>query len=129
MGVVNFDKEGDIGITLRPKRFDIEVYQGDTFKFETVFRQPAAAPATEGAPVDVSGWTGKCQVKDNANTQVLPAIVTVIDGPGGKIGVDFGDTSAVAGGDYKYDLEMTDAGGSKRTFIGGKFVVVEDITE
>jgi hypothetical protein len=129
MGVVTFPSEGTIGSSFLPKRYDITVYQGDTFKFKTVFNQPPVDPETTGLPVDITGWTGLCQVKDDTNQQLISATVTVTNPTGGEVEVDFGDTSLVPGGEYKYDLEMTDSGLNKRTFIGGKFIVVEDITE
>jgi hypothetical protein len=140
MGVVNFDKAlaEDVGVSLRPKRIDIEVYQGDTFKFATVFKQPPAVEGQEGLPVDITGWVGKCEVRslDNLTVEITATVTIVdannepaVDGSAGRILIDFGDTSLVDGGEYKYDVQMTDTGGNVRTFIGGKFIVVEDITE
>lgn len=140
MGVVNFDKAlaEDVGVSLRPKRIDIEVYQGDTFKFATVFKQPPAVEGQEGPPVDITGWVGKCEVRslDNATIKITATVSivdednkTTADGSAGRILIDFEDTSLVDGGEYKYDVQMTDADENIRTFLGGKFIVVEDITE
>lgn len=139
MGVVNFDKAlaEDVGVSLRPKRIDIEVYQGDTFKFATVFKQPPVGEA-DPLPVDITGWVGKCEVRslDNLTVEITATVSIVdanneptVDGSAGRILIDFEDTSLVDGGEYKYDVQMTDADGNVRTFIGGKFIVVEDITE
>lgn len=122
MAVVVFESKGDIGTTLLPQRHDITVYQGDTFRFNMVFN------GTEDA-IDITGWTGKCQVRGTDGAVVTEANITLTDPEAGTLEVDFGDTGQVPGGEYKYDIEMTDTGGGKRTYIGGKFIVLEDITE
>lgn len=122
MGVVNFPEAGVIGASLLPKRYDINVYQGDTFRF--VLRL-----GYQGQPTDLTGWTGRCHVKDTQGTIQSEATVDITNESTGEITVDFGDTGQIGAGEHKYDLELTDAGGNRRTYIGGKFIVTEDITE
>lgn len=139
MGVVNFDKAGDIGVTLRPKRFDIEVYRGDSFKFYLHLLGPEVIVEGEPVkpPIDVTGWTGRCEVKDDEDIVVDTPTVTIVDGDGetttngifGRFVIDFEVTADIPVGEYKYDVEMTDAGGNVRTFIGGKFTVTVDVTD
>ena len=125
MSIVDFPSQGDIGSDLKPKRYDIELYQGDTFAFDMVFMNGETA-------VDVTGWTAQAQIKKMDSTPgETPTLGLTIGGVNGKITVDLTDTetAALAGTtEYKYDIQVSD-GTSKRTFIGGKITVTEDITE
>lgn len=130
MGVVNFDKAGDIGVSLRPKRIDIELYRGDSFKFFFELEGPAPEGGGPRPPINITGWTGRSEVKDSGNLVVDTPIVTIDGDPlEGRIKVDFGTTEDIEPGEYRYDVEMTDSGGNVRTFVGGKFVVTEDVTD
>lgn len=125
MSIVDFPAEGEIGTDLKPKRYDIEIYQGDTFTFDMVFLNGAT-------PVDVTGWTAQAQIKKMDNTPgETPNLGITVGTTNGKITVDLTDTetAALAGTtDYKYDIQVSD-GLSKRTYIGGKITVTEDVTE
>lgn len=122
--VVDFPQQGTIGTSLKPKRYDIEVYQGDSFRFKLVFKDASMAV------IDITGWAGILQIKEvDTATLVSSATITLSDPTNGEATVDFGDTNLLAGGDYKYDVQFTDTGGNKRTYIGGKITVTEDISE
>jgi hypothetical protein len=125
MSIIDFPSEGDIGVDVRPKRYDIEIYQGDTFTFTMTFLDGAT-------PVDVTGWTAQAQIKKMDNTPgETPNLGITVGTTDGKITVDLTDTetAALAGTtDYKYDIQVSD-GTSKRTYIGGKITVTEDVTE
>jgi hypothetical protein len=125
MSIIDFPSEGDIGTDLKPKRYDIEIYQGDTFSFNMVFKNGST-------PVDVTGWTAQAQIKKMDNTPgETPNLDLTVGTTDGKIVVSLTDTdtAALAGTtDYKYDIQVSD-GTSKRTYIGGKITVTEDVTE
>lgn len=129
LGVVSFDPAGPtIGTNLRPKRFDIEVYQGDSFKFFLNLKGPEVGEGPTS--IDVTGWTGRCEVKDATGVVADSPTVTIAGDPkDGAFLVDFGTTDDIAAGEYRYDVEMTDSGGNVRTFIGGRFTVTEDVTD
>lgn len=125
MGVTNWENESTIGVSLRPKRYDIEIYRGDSFKFYLGLNDD------DENPIDITGWTGRCQVRDTSGATIIDTPTVTIEGPpsDGTLLVDFGVTSDVEPGEYKYDVETTDSGGNVRTFIGGKFTVTVDVTE
>lgn len=128
MSVVDFTSQGTIGVNLRPKRYDIEIYQGDTFSFQLKLKDNAANP------VDVTGWTALAQIRkiSDSSPGETPAMSATIQGTEGTVVLSLTDTetSALDGEtEYKYDVQLTDAGGNKRTYIGGKITVTEDISE
>ena len=126
MSVVDFPSAGVIGANLKPKRYDIELYQGDTFKFSLVLKNG-------GTPINITGWTPLAQIKrlTDSSPAETPVLTTTVTGIEGKIniGVDATGTSALdADLEYKYDLQLTDTDGNVRTFIGGKITVTADIS-
>jgi len=123
MSIVDFPQQGTIGASLKPKRYDIEIYQGDTFKFSLVFKD------STNAVINITGWTGLVQFKDIATSALEVTPTVTIDGPNGKATITIADTGVLDAGSYKYDVQFTDAGGSKRTYIGGKITVTEDVSE
>lgn len=125
MGVVDFPQQGTIGTTLKPKRFDIDIYQGDTFQFYLNFT---------GTGLDMTGWTGTADIQKMSDSSPgeTPTLGVTLDAPNTRFLVDLTDTETAALAEataYKYDIQVTDASGNKRTFIGGKITVTEDITE
>lgn len=123
MGVIDFPSAGIIGTSLKPKRYDIEVYQGDSFEFNLEL-------SYQTIPTDVTGWVGLCQVRDSADLLIGTAAVSIVGPPAnGVIKVNFDSMTNSPEGEYRYDLQMTDAGGKKRTFIGGKLTITVDVSE
>lgn len=119
---------GTIGTNLQPKRFDIILYQGDTFKFDLVLEDDSETP------INVTGWTGRAQIKKviDSSPGQTPTLTLDVGGVDGTITVSLTDTETSAllnNTEYKYDIEMTDTGDNVRTFIGGVITVTEDITE
>jgi hypothetical protein len=128
VSITNFPVEGTVGTTLRPKRFDLEVYQGDTFTFNLVLK------GNGGTPLDISGWTGIAQIKKaDGSAGETPSLDLEIGGTDGIIQISLTGTETSAlepeSGPYKYDVQLTDTAGNKRTFIGGTIVITEDISE
>lgn len=121
-GVVDFPLAGTVGATLKPKRYDIEVYQDDSFEFTLTLSKASV-------PTNVTGWTGLCQVKKADNTLLGTAVITFPTPPSGVVNINFDSVTGEAAGEYKYDVQLTDSGGKKRTFIGGKFTITEDVSE
>lgn len=125
--VTDFESQGTIGANLLPKRYDIVIYQGDTFTFDLILEN-------NGTPLDVTGWTGKAEInKDVLGTPgETPELGLTIGTTDGKVTVDLTNTeSAALIGDtqYYYDIELTDTGSNVRTFIGGFITVTKDITD
>lgn len=126
MSVVDFPQVGTIGTTLKPKRYDIEIYQGDTFGFALQFKD------STNALINVTGWSALAQIKNSDGTPApTAAFTTVIGTTDGKITIKLTDVQSgdLPEGEYKYDVQVTDSAGNKRTYIGGRITVVEDISE
>ena len=121
MGVVDFPTQGTIGASKKPKRYDIEVYQGDTFEFYLTF---------SGTGLDVTGWTASSTVKKVSDSTTVAGIITIsaIDVTNKRFLVSLNSETLDPTEEYKYDIQVV-SGGTKRTFIGGKIAAVEDITE
>jgi hypothetical protein len=120
--VVDFTLQGTIGTTRKPKRYDIDMYQGDTFSFYLTL---------SGAGLDVTGWTGSAKVQKISDSSPVSSVITVsaVDTTNKRFTISVDSDLLTPGTEYKYDVQVTDSGGGKRTFIGGKITVTEDITE
>ena len=125
--VIDYPSEGVIGISRKPKRYDIELYQGDTFSFALVLKNSG------GTPINVTGWTAQAQVRKVSDDSPgeTPTMTVVVGTTDGKLTISLSDTGTAAlqgETEYKYDVQVND-GTEKRTFIGGKITVTEDVTE
>lgn len=130
MGVVDFDLEGTIGVNLQPKRYDIVLYAGDTFKFDLTFQD--SVPAA----IDVSLWTWDADVQAVDYSPVTPkpaiSVANKTDGTDGVVTVTIdssGLTFPLTNTPYMYDIQATDGSGNVRTFIGGQITITRDISD
>jgi hypothetical protein len=125
--IVDFPLQGTIGANLMPKRFDIELYQGDTFKFVLAMTGPS------NAVLDTTGWIGLAQIKYGATNLPgeTPNMTVTIDAVGNAtVTISNTGTAALLGTTtYKYDIQFTDAASNVRTVIGGNLTITEDISE
>src|SRR5690242_3219436 len=122
MSIVDFPSQGVIGTSRKPKRYDIELYQGDTFPFYLAFT---------GSSLDVTGWSATSAVKKVSDNTVVSSIITIgaVDTVNKRFLVTINSATLDPEEEYKYDIQVTDASSNKRTFIGGKITVTEDVTE
>lgn len=120
MTVTNFPTKGVIGYNLQPQRYDIKVYRGDTTAFALVF-----------SVADLTGWSAIAKIQ-KATAPFDPAPVAqftvTYDLVGKKITFRIPDSSLLTDSEYRYDVQVTDAGGNKRTYIGGKILLTGDIS-
>jgi hypothetical protein len=122
MTIIDYEQLGTIGANLLPKRYDIKIYQGDTFEVILNFKDAG------NVGVDLTGFTGRAQFKPTTGAPIDLTVTTNYSAVNGAVRVYLADTSALTG-EYSWDLELEDAGGRKRTYIGGKVTVTDDITE
>lgn len=122
MTIVDFEQAGTIGANLLPKRYDIKIYQGDTFEVILNFKDEA------NVGVDLTGFTGRAQFKPATGAPIDLTVTVNYNAVNGAVRVYLADTSALVG-EYSWDLELQDAGARVRTYIGGKVTVTNDITE
>lgn len=126
--VTDFTSEGVIGESIQPKRYDIAIYQGDTFKFEILISSGAT-------PIDLTGWTVIAQIrKINDTPGETPNINATLGGVNGKVSLSITNTGTGLLEDetYIYDVQITDNATptpNVRTFIGGNVLVTKDISE
>lgn len=122
MTIIDYEQSGTIGVNLLPKRYDIQLYQGDTFEVILNFKD------SNNVGVDLTGFTGNCQFKPTTGAPIDIGVTVNYNSTNGAVQLLLADTSALTG-EYSWDLELQDAGGRRRTYIGGKVTVTQDITE
>lgn len=121
MSVIDYPSQGTIGTTRKPKRYDIDIYQGDSFSFYLVF---------QGTGIDVTGWTATSTVKDSTGAVVSNVVtVSAVDTVNKRFTITVNSEIITPGQEYKYDVQVSDASSNKRTYIGGRITADEDITE
>jgi len=110
--------------------YNITHRQGDTFNLALVYSDSA------GDPINLTGFTAKCQLRANASsdTAVLTATTSdgtlVITGAQGRIAFAISATAmgAIAAGTYVYDLEIESSGGVVTTILTGTFTITPEVT-
>lgn len=84
------------------------------------------------APIDLTGATARLQVRDDADAVVIAAStadgrLTITPGAGRiDMRVPYAAT-AIAPGGYRFDLEVTHADGTRRTYEQDTLVVLADV--
>lgn len=124
MGIVDYTKQGSIGTSRLPKRFDLEIYQGDTLDEIIAFKD------SNGVGVDLTGFTALVEFKNLTNETVVATPTMTINYNGnGNVRMFIADTNVIPEDEYRWDLQLTDSGGSRRTYIGGKVIVTADVSD
>lgn len=129
MSVRDFVVDKIVGVELRPKRINIEIYQGDTFTFNAVLTDAASNP------IDFTGWSVVAQIRKIDNTPGETPTLDVTLQANGVLNVFLSGTETEIlqpqspETPYAYDVQLTDASGNRRTIIGGTINITEDITE
>lgn len=121
--IVDYQVKGNIGKELLPQRFDIYIYQGDTFRVYMVVKDSA------GALIDLTGCVGLAQIR-NQSDQVVGTFTVDVNTPSlGSIAFYINDTSSLPIGKYSYDFQLTGPGGERRTYIGGQVYIESQISQ
>jgi hypothetical protein len=124
MGIVDYTKQGSIGASRLPKRYDLEIYRGDTLDEVIAFKDSL------GGGVNLTGFTALVEIKQlNSETVVATPAMTVNYNGNGNVRMYIADTSIIPEGQYRWDLQLTDGGGSRRTYIGGEVNVTGDVSD
>ena len=115
-----------------PAKLNIEAYAGDTFA--TVITVRTEDENGVFADVDFSGASAVMALKYRKRD--TDAVITLTTSNGGitfpatsQIGINLSafQTTQVAGVDLYYDLQVTDSGGTVRTYIEGIFNAKNDV--
>lgn len=108
-----------------PAARDIDIFRGDDFT-HTVTIQDA-----NGAPINVSGRTYTSQLRRYPDSSSIAATftVTMTNAATGVVVFSLPDatTSALAPGEYRYDIQQ-DNGGTITTLLAGTATVAADVT-
>lgn len=88
-----------------------------------------------GRAVDLTGYAGKMQIRDAAgairyefSTSPVAGVGTITLGADGTIVLDSADASAIAVGEYRYDLRLTDTLTRKGYVVEGPFEILPSAT-
>lgn len=109
-----------------PGTFVLRLRRGDYYRKKFRFRDD------QNAYLDFAGLTGAAQVRETADSVSVMAEATVTmgtDATGPYVQVYFpsATTAAMTGGEYFWDLQITDATGAL-TWLEGAAIVTKDIT-
>ncbi len=108
------------------ERYDLKVFQGETFRQELVFRDSA------GAIIDLTGYEGFSQIRpDPDSDELICSMYCTVDGPAGKVIMEIVPLAnrRIKPGCYAYDFALRDPYTNVRYYIGGKFTVLPAVTE
>lgn len=124
MGIVDYTKQGTIGASRLPKRYDLEIYRGDTLDEIIAFKD------VNGTGVNLTGFTALVEFKDLTDEDVVATPTMTVNYSGnGNVRMFIADTTVIPEGQYRWDLQLTDPGGSRRTYIGGLVTVTGDVSD
>mgnify|MGYP003423355555 FL=1 len=114
-------------VTARPAKVDLLIYSGDDF-LQTILIDE------DGVAVVLTGSSFSMRINDNRGTTLLtissPASGITIVGAG-EIQIELTDTQTDAlpvNCQLPYDLQWTNAAGTKKTLLSGNVIVQADIT-
>lgn len=121
-------------------RYDITLEQGATFDLPLRYRDP------QGAPVDLTGYSAKMQVRESPASSLFVEFNSTLtasgfillngpaedreDGANGNIRIHMtsANTAALARFEGRYDLELSDGAGYTTRLLEGQFRIEPEIT-
>ena len=108
--------------------------QGVTFAWQATWQVEQVIGSGVFVPVDLTNYTAKMQLRKNFGSPIVLELNTsngriVLGGALGTITLEIAaaDSAVVPPGVYKYDLDLTSAGGTTK-FLTGLFEIVGSIT-
>ena len=114
---------------MTPGRYNMKCYQGSTFTLAPQWK-------IDGSYVDVTGYTANMVVRNSPTSST--SIITLSSSNGritvgttnGKftLSITAADTTALAAGQYVYDLEVTAPDSTVTRLLEGGFTVYEGVT-
>lgn len=109
-------------------KYDITIDQGSVFDIPMTYRDAA------GAPVDMTSWTARMQVRKTAASPTLVVELTTANSRitlgNGSLSLHMADTvtATLTPGDYVYQLELDPGGGNAFRFLEGKCTISAEVT-
>lgn len=114
-----------MGSDFRPGKLDIKIWRNDTWI------QVYALTAND-VPINISGATVNIQVRKGCDGTLA---LSVTNGNGATIGgasnneITVNKLVNIDKGTYKWDMQVTQVGGTVRTYLEGQFIVYDDVTK
>ena len=108
------------------ERYDLHVGRGEFFRQSLVFKDG------DGNVIDLTGYTGYCQVRPEPESDELIVAMDVSITPSeGKVVLTIPDevTVTIPAGNYAYDFAMEDGAGRMLYYLGGRFDVLPTVTK
>lgn len=115
----------------------VQIVQGDTWEFVVGWYEPFPSGAFDpGSPIDISGWTAKCQVRAVVGaTPALtltssPAAGLIVDGPAGTVTgrASPAQTTSLAPGNWLWEVEITNGTDTRTLNPSSKLIVKPQVT-
>ena len=106
------------------ERYDFVVMRGATMSRALCLKK-------DGAPLDLTGWTGKAQVRPAPESPELVCEMELEFVPEeGKVRmvIQADVTAEIDPGVYAWDIRLTDVDGSVRYYLGGVFRLLPTVT-
>lgn len=108
-------------------------YKGDTYKALTFRFYKTSGNSTSGQELSFDGYKAKLEVRSRRTNDLVLRLTTddnsmYINGSRVTINNIPGDMMNMRGDVYNYDMQLT-SGNLVRTYIQGRFPIVDDITE
>jgi hypothetical protein len=124
MGIETFPSQGEVGANRQPKRYDLLIYRGDTLDEIFAFKDGA------GTGVNLAGFTALVEFKNLTDSAVVATPTMTVNYTGnGNVRMYMQDTTPIPAGQYRWDLQLTDASSNRRTYIGGLVTVTGDVSD
>lgn len=116
---------------MMPAQYDFELYRGDDWSQDFLINQPRAALTDPATPMNLTGFTASAQIRqDKASVGSADATMTITFASDRTTGIITASiaSDAVSVGTFFYDIQLTNAGGKKQTYIYGTITVRQDVT-
>lgn len=115
--------------SVEAERVDLSMTSGDDETFSITYKDE------QGNVRDISGWTFWLTVKSDrsdtdGNAVVQKTVTSHVDAANGEteITLTASDTDGLSGA-YWYDMQRKDSSGNVKTFMLGRLIIEEDVTE
>lgn len=115
---------GVLGQESLPANYNLVLYKGDYFNTSVIIKD------NSGSPINLTGYTAKCSIKDSPGASTSYDAVCTIDAPNGLVDITFPSsvTSGIAAGDYVWDFQVTNPSNNVRTYLAGDVTVYAEVT-
>ena len=104
---------------------DLDIYQGDDYA------AIVSVQNADGSPADISGYTAQAQIRSDVadnSPLILATMSAVVSSPNISLALGHTATAALAGGKFRWDLQIVSASGVITTILAGAVTVKQEVT-